>query len=235
MLTDVAHVHRACGRSIAVVIAMWLSSSLHADAQALPAPAVNAPGSAAPAAPAQPPKPDAQSKTAPPPSAAGVPNANPPADDSTVENTEEANPSAADEAPAPSATSTPHNARLAATQKQLADVQYEREHATNFWPWLGVGVGFGATLVSAGVGAAKALTCDHQCATLNWVALAVVVGTGIGTLSTVWLLRTDASLARIESHKYQLEQELERDKFTRLQRERSFAQAAPWFDLHVDF
>jgi hypothetical protein len=229
MLGGVAQVTLARGRNpasklaVVITIALVCGSARHAGAQALPAPAVNAPGAAAP----QPESPKPQPESAPQDQAAPSPAEEEPASGRAG--------LGAEEAPAPADASAAPNSSFAATQKQLAEVRFEREHRTNFWPWLAVGVGFGATLVSAGAGAAKALSCDHQCATPNWVALAVVVGAGIGTLSTIWLLRTDAALARIDSRRYQLEQELDREKFARLRRERSVAQAAPWFAVHLDF
>lgn len=97
---------------------------------------------------------------------------------------------------------------MAQVQLKLAAVNDERAHTSNVLPWLSVGVGAGAVLVGASVGAGYALSCDDHCETPNWLTIAIVAGATVAMLGAIWVLHRDADIRELESQRYHLEQEL---------------------------
>jgi hypothetical protein len=110
------------------------------------------------------------------------------------------------------------NGQIANLHVQLQ--QLESERANLWWPRLVVGAGLGASVLAAGVGAGHAFACDGECSTPPWVSLVVVVGAAVGVLGSIWLLRTEVDVARVELRKHHIEYELERWNQSALQRQR---------------
>jgi hypothetical protein len=97
---------------------------------------------------------------------------------------------------------------------------------------LTLGVGAGAVLVGVVGGAGYVLACDGECGTTPWVSALVVVGAGVATLGTIWLLRINADNAQVESRTRRLERELDRLDHAAGPRNRALARGAPIVSLH---
>jgi hypothetical protein len=133
------------------------------------------------------------------------------------------------ETPAPLGSAT--DARRAAELR--AQLRHESaQHVNNLWPWLTLGVGAGAVLVGVVGGAGYVLACDGECGTTPWVSALVVVGAGVATLGTIWLLRINADNAQVESRTRRLERELDRLDHAAGPRNRALARGAPIVSLH---
>jgi hypothetical protein len=132
-----------------------------------------------------------------------------------------ASPDPGDDLAEPAQPAAPTTANRGADQVRLRlhAAQEERARASLLLPWLAVGVGATTLVVAASSGAIKAMACDTTCATPNWVALTVMIGAGVATLGTIWLLRRHADIRELDSHVYHLEQELERVRLSRSLRE----------------
>jgi hypothetical protein len=133
-------------------------------------------------------------------------------------------------APPPPAVSATGQRQAAELQLELKRVSAQR--VNNLWPWLTVGVGAGSVLVAAASGAAYTFACSAECNSPAWVSALVVVGAGVATLGTIWLLRINADNHQLESRQHQLERELERFDHATRQRDRLQARAAPVVSLH---
>ena len=127
------------------------------------------------------------------------------------------------EAPAPTTSSAGGRAEL---ERKLHELEQERAHWTNFWPWVVVGTGIGMTALGTVVGVGAAFDCepDTTCAAPPWATLFVVVGVAIGTAGSLWLLRTDAGIRQLELQTQRVRMDLDQLNHARLLRERGFAQ-----------
>jgi hypothetical protein len=126
------------------------------------------------------------------------------------------------EVAAPVASSSVNRGTL---EKRLHDLETERAHWTNFWPWLVVGTGAGMVLTGAVVGAESTFSCepDTACQAPPWATLVVVIGVAIGTVGTIWLVRTDAGIRELEIQTKRVRMDLEQLDHARLMRDRGFA------------
>lgn len=125
-----------------------------------------------------------------------------------------------------------------ALERRLHELETERAHWTNFWPWLVVGTGSGIVLTGAAVGAERTFSCepDTACQAPPWATLAVVIGVAIGTVGAIWLVRTDAGIRELEIQTKRVRMDLEQLDHTRLVRDRGFAKLAPApFNLRLAF
>jgi hypothetical protein len=104
-------------------------------------------------------------------------------------------------------------------QARLEAARLERAEASTFFPWLAVGIGAGSAVLSGIAGTVHVATCDAPCGTLSWVAFAAVAGVTLGTLGVIWVVHAEAHVRELDSHRYQLERELERLELSRLQHE----------------
>src|SRR5262249_53237206 len=84
-------------------------------------------------------------------------------------------------------------------KQAIQQVDDERNSTTNFWPWLAVGIGLGASVGSAAYGAIYAIDCDHNCSSPNWASLTVVAGAAVAALSMIWLVRTNDEIRELNS------------------------------------
>jgi hypothetical protein len=214
-------------------------AALHAQARESP----NAAPAATPAAaaPAATPAADSSAPAAP---ANGVPAAEPASSEANAatapaDAAAQTNDASATEPPAEGDDqATPPPAALSATgQRQAAELKLELQRVSaqrvnNLWPWLTLGVGAGSVLVAAASGAAYTFACSAECNSPAWVSALVVVGAGVATLGTFWLLRINADNRQVESRQHQLQRELERFDYATRQRDRLQARAAPVVRLH---
>lgn len=111
-------------------------------------------------------------------------------------------------APAPSADK--HDVGVGRLELDLHKVQAEREAYSRFWPWFTVATGAAMTLGGTAVGAGYVFGCEGGCSTSAWIGIIVATGTFVATVGTIWLVRANADVREIDSHRYQLEQEIER-------------------------
>lgn len=116
----------------------------------------------------------------------------------------------ADEAPA----SDKHDIGASRLEGELHKVEDERASYSRFWPWLTVGVGAAVTLGSAAVGAGYVYGCDGDCSTPSAIGIGVVAGTFIATIGAIWVVHANADVRELDSKRYQLEQELDRIRFS---------------------
>lgn len=139
------------------------------------------------------------------------------------------------EVPAPTVANAGGRAEL---ERRLHELEYERAHWTNFWPWLVVGTGIGVTALGTVVGVGAAFSCEQgtTCAAPPWATLFVVVGVAIGAAGSLWLVRTDAGIRELEIQTQRVRTDLEQLNHARLSRERGFAPlgSAP-LNLHLTF
>jgi hypothetical protein len=103
-----------------------------------------------------------------------------------------------------------HDVGMGRLELDLHKVQTEREKYSRFWPWFTVGAGAAMTLGGTAVGASKVFGCDGGCSTSAWIGIIVATGTFVATVGTIWVVRANADVREIDSHRYQLEQEIER-------------------------
>lgn len=121
--------------------------------------------------------------------------------------------------PEPAAEAAPpveekHDVGMGRLELNLRQVQAEREQYSRFWPWFTVATGAAMTLGGTAVGAGHVFGCDGGCSTSAWIGIIVATGTLVATLGTIWVVRANADVREIDSHKYQLEQEIERIRIT---------------------
>jgi hypothetical protein len=139
------------------------------------------------------------------------------------------------EAPAPTTSSAGGRAQL---ELKLHELEQERAHWTNFWPWAVVGTGIGVTALGTVVGVGAAFDCEPNttCAAPPWATLFVVVGVAIGTAGSLWLLRTDSGIRQLELQTQRVRMDLDQLNHTRLLRERGFTRldSAP-LNLRLSF
>ena len=69
-------------------------------------------------------------------------------------------------------------------------------------------------LGSTAVGVGHVFACEEGCNTSAWIGILVATGTLVATLGTIWVVHANADVREIDSHKYQLERELERIRFS---------------------
>ncbi len=120
-------------------------------------------------------------------------------------------------------------------EAELARVHARRAHKTNLWPWLLTGTGAGYVLLGTMVNAAIALDCDAHCPAPAWSTLLVLVGAALGTAGAVWLVRTDHTIAQLESEAHQLERELDRYRARGPERAVLASGGRPAFSLRLAF
>jgi hypothetical protein len=101
------------------------------------------------------------------------------------------------EAPAPVAGNASGRAAL---ERRLHELEHERAHWTNFWPWFVVGTGVTLVLTGTVMGVARAFSCEQntECSSPPWATLIVVLGVGVGSVGAVWLVATDNSIRELE-------------------------------------
>jgi hypothetical protein len=201
------------------VLATLSAARASAQAAGVPSSSMTAPGAAASGASSEP----APSNAAP----ATVP-------------TESADPAEPDadasvEAPAPVSATAGGRAEL---ERRLHELEQERAHWTNFWPWLTVGTGATAVLLGTAVGVGAAFDCkpDTTCAAPPWATLIVVVGAAIGTAGAIWLVRTDAGISELDIQTKRVRSDLEQLNRAQLRRDRGFATLdSPPLNLRASF
>jgi hypothetical protein len=163
---------------------------------------------------AQAPVPDAVSAGASGPLPAAAPEAAAtPVPDAQAEPDDHAEPAAEaaeSEAAEPAPGAEKHDVGMSRLELDLRKVQAEREEYSRFWPWFTVASGAALTLGGTAVGAGYIYSCDGGCSTPAWIGIIVVTGTLVATLGTIWVVRANADVREIDSHRYQLEQEIER-------------------------
>jgi hypothetical protein len=166
-----------------------------------------------------------------PPAAAAAEEANPP--DTSAETAEPADTSV--EAPAPAPASAGSRTEL---ERTLHELEYERAHWTNLWPWVAVGSGIGMTALGTVIGVGAAFRCEPntECASAPWATLLVVVGVAVGTAGTIWLIRTDQGIRELDIQTHRVRTDLDALNHARLVRERGFATLGTTpLNLHFDF
>jgi len=102
---------------------------------------------------------------------------------------------------------------------RLAAARSERAQASTFLPWFTVLVGSGVMVGSGIASAVNVLRCPATCGPVNLALFAVVGGAAVATLGAIWLIEAERGLRELDSHQYQLEQELERVRLSRLSRD----------------
>ncbi|HKP62790.1 MAG TPA: hypothetical protein VJV78_38905 [Polyangiales bacterium] len=98
-------------------------------------------------------------------------------------------------------------------EKQLQAVTLERENSSNLWPWLSIALGATAVVTGTTVGVARSFECEVDepgCNAPPWAELTVVIGMLIGTLGTVWLVRTNHAINELELKKDKIRYDLDR-------------------------
>jgi hypothetical protein len=188
------------------VLATLPPAYARAQAAGVPTSSITAPASTASGASPEPPPSSAAPTAAPTePADPGEPDA-----DASIE------------APAPISASAGGRAEL---ERRLHELEQERAHWTNLWPWVTVGTGATAVLLGTVVGAAAAFDCepDTTCAAAPWATLIVVVGAAIGTVGAIWLVRTDAGIRELEVQTQRVRADLEQLEHGRVRRNRGFA------------
>jgi hypothetical protein len=201
------------------VLATLPAARAGAQAAGVPSSSITAPGPAASGASPEP-APSSAAPTAAPtePSDPGEPEA-----DASIE------------APAPVSASAGGRAEL---ERRLHELELERAHWTNLWPWVTVATGAGAVLLGTIVGAAAAFDCepDTTCAAAPWATLIVVVGAAVGTAGAIWLVRTDAGIRELEIQTRRVRADLEQLEHARIRRDRGVATlASPPLTLRLSF
>jgi hypothetical protein len=228
------------GRASALMVALFAAPrALHAQVSVAPAqtePAHAAAPHASKAAIEAPEAPPADGVPAAAPTneaTAAVPQADDaPAAPQASDATAAESPADDDVAAAPPPAAVPASAQRRAAELQLELQRVSAQRVNNLWPWLTVTVGASATLVAAASGAVYTLACSAECNSPAWVSMLVVIGAGVATLGTIWLLRINADNNQVESRQHQLERELERFDHAARQRDRLQARAAPVVSLH---
>lgn len=196
-------------------------SAAHASAQAAGAPSssITAPGSAASGASSEP----APSSAAPVTAPTESPDPAEPDADASIE------------VPAPVSATAGSRAEL---ERQLHELEQERVHWTNFWPWLTVGTGAATVVLGSAMGVGAAFDCkpNTTCAAAPWATLIVVVGAAIGTAGAIWLVRTDDEIRQLEIQTQRVRSDLDQLDHARLRRDRGFAAlASPPLTLSASF
>lgn len=102
---------------------------------------------------------------------------------------------------------------------RLEATKREREEYSLLLPRLALGLGIAGALAGAIGGAVHVIGCDGTCDTVPWVAFAAVAGVSLATLGAIWTIRAEADVRELDSQRYQLEQELERVRLSRLSRD----------------
>jgi hypothetical protein len=140
------------------------------------------------------------------------------------------------EAPAPVASSAGGRAAL---EQRLHELERERAHWTNFWPWLVVGTGATMVLTGTIMGVARAFSCEEntKCSSPPWATLIVVVGAAVGSVGGVWLVATDNGIRELEIQTNRVRMDIEQLDHAQLRLERGVAKLseAPALNLHVRF
>jgi hypothetical protein len=103
-----------------------------------------------------------------------------------------------------------HDVGASRLDSDLLKVEAERENYSRFWPWFTLTTGAALTAGSVAVGAGHVFGCDNGCSTSAWIGILVATGTLVATLGTIWVVRSNAGLAEIDSRRYHLQQEIER-------------------------
>jgi hypothetical protein len=104
-------------------------------------------------------------------------------------------------------------------RSRLAAARAERAQASTFFPWLTLIVGGGLTLGAGIASAVNVLRCPATCEPVNFALFALVGGAALTTLGAIWTIEAEHGLRELDSHQYQLEQELERVRLSRLSRD----------------
>jgi hypothetical protein len=202
-----------------------LAHPVHSMAQQAPAPkAAATPGAvvAEPKTDTQQPAPAAvEAATQPVTPPAAEPAA--PAEDAAVPEAGEQPEAAASEA-AP--VEEPHDIGTSRLEANLRKAEAARESYSRFWPWFTLTSGALMTVGGAAAGAAHVFGCDDGCSTSAWVGIAVATGTFIATIGTIWVVNANADVRELDSQRYQLQQELERIRFSSKLPNRSDSQAS---------
>jgi hypothetical protein len=138
------------------------------------------------------------------------------------------------EAPAPVSSGAGNRAQL---EQRLHELEHERAHWTNFWPWFVVGTG--ATLVLTGtiMGVARTFSCeqDTKCSSPPWATLIVVLGAGIGSVGGVWLVATDNGIRELEIQTNRVRRDIEQLDHAQLRHREVAKLDAPALNLHFSF
>ena len=97
-------------------------------------------------------------------------------------------------------------------QRELAEVRYEQEHSSTLVPWIFTATGVAMLVTGLIVGAQAAISCHSSCSSPWWPGWMVVGGSTVAMAGVVWLKLDQRDSAELQSRRYQLEQEFERNR-----------------------
>jgi hypothetical protein len=132
----------------------------------------------------------------------------------------------AETAEAASSDTDKHDVGASRLEGDLRKLEAERAEYSRFWPWFTLSTGAAMAVGGVAVGAGYVFGCDNGCSTPAWIGIIVAAGTLVATLGTIWVVNANADVREIDSHRYQLEQEIERIRVSAKLPNRSDSQAS---------